>query len=203
MKILVAEDDLTSRIMLKRLLLKWGYQVVAAADGKEAWSEYQWEPPDIVILDWMMPEMDGLEVCRRIRESENAEYVYVILLTSRDQKEDVVRGLEAGANDYITKPFDHAELRSRIRVGQLVVKLQRDLAAKVSSLEEALAQVRQLSGLLPICMHCKKIRDSKDYWHEVEVYIAQHSDTQFSHGLCPECLEKYYPEVKGRPKCDK
>lgn len=194
MRVLVAEDDVTSRTMLERLLSKWGHKVAATANGKEAWEEYQRELPDLAVLDWMMPEMDGLELCRRMRESEGAEYVYIILLTIRDQKEDVVRGLESGANDYITKPFNNAELRSRIRVGQLVVELERALAAKVTSLEKALAEVKQLSGLLPICMHCKKIKDNEDYWHNVEDYIAQHSDTEFSHGLCPDCLDKYYPE---------
>ena len=194
MRILIAEDDATSRIVLERMLAKWGYDVVVTTDGNEAWEAFQKELPDIAILDRMMPGRDGVELCRRMRESEGSRYVYVILLTAKVQKEDIVEGLEAGADDYLAKPFDDAELRSRIRVGERVVELERALAAKVSSLENALAEVKQLSGLIPICMHCKNIRDDKDYWHSVEGYMAQHSDATFSHGLCPECLQKYYPD---------
>ena len=194
MRILIAEDDATSRIVLQRVLAKWGYDVVVTTDGNEAWEAFQNARPDMAILDWMMPEMAGVDVCRRIRAHEGAGYVYVVLLTAKVQKQDIVEGLEAGADDYLAKPFDHAELRSRIRVGERVVELERALAAKVSILEKALADVKRLSGLIPICMHCKKIRDDKDYWHSVEGYIAEHSEATFSHGLCPECLEKYYPE---------
>ncbi len=197
MRILIAEDDATSRLMLERVLRKWGHEVVVTADGDEAWEAFRREQPDLAVLDWMMPEMDGIEVCRRIREFEGPRYVYVILLTVKGQAEDVVKGLESGADDYIKKPFDHAELRSRIKVGERVLQLERALASKVRSLERALAEVKQLSGLIPICMHCKRVRDDKDFWHHVESYIARRSEATFSHGLCPECLDKYYPDQKG------
>jgi len=196
-RILIAEDDATSRMMLERMLRKWGHEVVVTTDGSEAWETFRTEQPDLAILDWMMPETDGIEVCRRIRELEGPRYVYVILLTAKGQAEDVVKGLESGADDYVKKPFDHAELRSRIKVGERVLQLERALASKVKSLEKALAEVKRLSGLIPICMHCKRIRDDKDFWHRVEDYVEEHSDATFSHGLCPECLEKYYPDQKG------
>ena len=197
MRILIAEDDATSRLILERMLRKWGHQVIVTTDGDEAWEAFRREQPDLAVPDWMMAGTDGIEVCRRIREFEGPRYVYVILLTAKGQAEDVVKGLESGADDYVKKPFDHAELRSRIKVGERVLQLERALASKVKSLEKALAEVKQLGGLIPICMHCKRIRDDKDFWHNVESYIAQRSEATFSHGLCPECLEKYYPNLKG------
>jgi response regulator RpfG family c-di-GMP phosphodiesterase len=142
----------------------------------------------------MMPGMDGLEVCRAARQRGQGPYVYVILLTARGQKEDIVAGLEAGADDYVAKPFNPAELRSRLRVGERVTTLETTLAHKVRALEAALAHVKQLQGLLPICMHCQKIRDKGDTWHKLETYIEEHSDVMFSHALCDECLATYYPE---------
>jgi response regulator RpfG family c-di-GMP phosphodiesterase len=137
-----------------------------------------------------MPEMDGVEVCREARQSVAHNSAYIILLTSRGSKEDIVIGLEAGADDYVTKPFDHAELRARVQVGSRVVQLQTALADRVRELEEAMSSVKTLQGLLPICCYCKKIRDDGNYWHRVESYIAGHANVRFSHGICPECNEK-------------
>jgi CheY-like chemotaxis protein len=132
-----------------------------------------------------------------VRAAGNADYTYVILLTAKRQKEDVVAGLDAGADDYITKPFDEAELHSRVRAGERILTLKGALAEKVTELEAALEHVQRLQGLLPICMHCKKIRDDKHTWHRMETYIEEHSDAMFSHALCDECLSKYYsPDAK-------
>jgi CheY-like chemotaxis protein len=150
----------------------------------------------------MMPEMDGTEICRRVRNMLGSDYTYIILLTARGQKEDVVEGLEAGADDYITKPFDQAELRSRLRAGERILELKSSLAQKVRELEDALQHVRSLQGLLPICMHCKKIRDETQMWRRMEAYIEDHSDAKFSHALCDECLAKYYPENAEEDKKD-
>jgi CheY-like chemotaxis protein len=145
--------------------------------------------PKLAILDWMMPGLDGPEICRRLRATPTPEPVYVILLTSRDSTVDVVTGLNAGANDYLVKPYVAAELQARIQVGRTVVELQGSLAKRVRDLEQALAQVKQLQTLLPICSYCKKIRDDKNYWGRVEEYFAKRSDVRFSHGICPECWE--------------
>jgi DNA-binding response OmpR family regulator len=192
MKILIAEDDLVSRRMLEATLQKWGYEVLAVTDGLAAWQALEGEdPPLLAILDWMMPGMGGVEICRRVREAGHPSPVYLILLTARAGSEDVVQGLEAGANDYVTKPFNREELRARVRVGMRVVELQVKLAERVLELEEALARVKQLQGLLPICSYCKKIRDDRNYWRHVEAYISEHSEAVFSHGICPECFEKF------------
>ena len=192
MKILIAEDDLISRRMLEAVLTKWNYEVVAASDGLQAWNALQTEnPPPLAILDWMMPGMNGVEFCRKLRQTQTHTPTYVILLTSKRQQEDVIEGLEAGANDYIRKPFDRGELRARIQVGERVVELQLALADRVRVLEEALDKIKTLHGLLPICSYCKKIRNDQNYWQQLETYIGQHSGAEFSHGICPECIEKY------------
>jgi DNA-binding response OmpR family regulator len=189
--VLIAEDDRITRCMLEGALAGWGYQPVGAADGLHALQILQEDDaPKMAVLDWAMPGLDGPEVCRRVRSKPSAEPTYLVLLTGRDAKADVVAGLGAGANDYLVKPFDREELRARLQVGRQVVELQRSLAARVRELEEALAQVKQLRTLLPICSWCKKVRDDSNYWHQVETYLLDHSEIRFSHGICPACLEK-------------
>ena len=191
MKILIAEDDAVTRRLLEASLSRWGYEVVAAADGAQAWDFLQEpDPPQLIILDWCMPRMEGVQVCRQSRQRQTLRSAYIILLTSRDAKTDIVRGLEAGADDYITKPFHPDELRARVQVGCRVLRLQQALADRVCQLEEALTSVKTLQGLLPICSYCKKVRDDQNYWHRVETYIAGHSEIRFSHGVCPDCREK-------------
>lgn len=196
-RLLIAEDDAVSRSVLERTLRTWGYDVVVTRDGAEAWAALQQDDaPHIALLDWMMPGIEGPEVCRRVRAMARPVPTYVILLTARGQPGDIVTGLESGADDYVTKPFDRQELRSRIRVGERVVALQRGLAERVKELELALSQVKQLRGLLPICSYCKAVRDDKNYWQRVETYIAAHSEARFSHGICPDCWwEVVEPEM--------
>ena len=195
MKILIAEDDAISRRVLEVFLHRWGYEVESVEDGDAAWGRLQQvDAPSLVILDWMMPGMGGVEICRRVREL--GQLTYVILLTARTGSEDIVEGLEAGADDYVTKPFNREELRARVQGGTRVVELQRSLAQRVEQLEQALARVKHLQGLLPICSYCKKIRNDRNYWQQVEAYISEHSEAIFSHGICPECFEKFVtPEL--------
>ena len=188
MKILIAEDDPVSRRVLEATLVKWGYEVVVTYDGVEACAGLQKDDaPHLAILDWMMPGLDGVEVCRRVRQIARAVPTYIILLTAKSGKEDIVTGIEAGANDYLTKPFNREELRVRIRVGVQMIELQTTLAERVAELEEALAHVKQLHGILPICSYCKKIRDDQNYWQKVESYITENSEAQFTHSICPGC----------------
>jgi DNA-binding response OmpR family regulator len=197
MRILVAEDELVSRRILEVSLHRWGYEVTAVEDGARAWQVLQGEDaPQVAILDWLMPGMDGIEICRQIRKGPRP--VYIILLTVRSGLEDKIHGLQSGADDYITKPFDREELRARVQVGLRVLELQSALAQRVKELEEALSRVKQLQGLLPICSYCKKIRNDRNYWQQVEGYISEHSGAQFSHGICPECYARYV-----RPELDR
>lgn len=146
MRILIAEDDVISRQILKTTLVKWGYEVTAAQDGVEALAVLESsDAPSLAILDWIMPGIDGIEVCRRVRRLAGTTPTYIILLTAKESKKDIVTGLEAGADDYLTKPFERSELRARINVGMRVVNLQKKLAARIEELKQAETEVRNLS----------------------------------------------------------
>jgi CheY-like chemotaxis protein len=190
MKVLVADDDLVCRHLLTETLKRWGHEVETAADGASAWEQLERaDGPRIALLDWMMPGAEGPELCRRARASSAAPPFYFILVTSRTSKADVITGLEAGADDYIVKPFDREELFARVQVGVRVLELQQRLSEQLQELARALSRVRQLQGLLPICCYCKSIRDDQNYWQAVEHYLGAHSDMQFSHGICPQCYQ--------------
>lgn len=189
MKILIAEDDPVSRHILTTNLANWGHEVVAVSNGLEAWHVLQKDDaPHFAILDWMMPAMEGPEVCRRLRQSAREIATYVILLTARQGVAEVVKGIAAGADDYLTKPYHRDELCGRVQVGVRMIELQTKLADRVGQLEQALEQVKRLQGIIPICGYCKKIRDDQDYWQNVDSYIATHSEAEFSHGICPSCF---------------
>jgi len=195
MRILIAEDDLTSRNILAALLKKKGHEVMETTNGADAWTVMQKpDAPRMAILDWMMPEMDGLEVVRRIRELQTEQPPYLIMLTAKGEKSDIVVGLDAGADDYLVKPFDAGELKARIEVGRRIVDLQMRLAEQVTALQQALKHIKTLQGIIPICSFCKKIRNDKGYWDQVEAYVGKHSQAEFSHSICPECMAIHYPE---------
>ncbi|HEY3900368.1 MAG TPA: response regulator transcription factor [Chthoniobacter sp.] len=190
-RILVAEDHQVSRHLLERNLQNWGFDVVSAQDGEAAVAILDGpDAPSIAILDWMMPRMDGVEVCRRVRQSHASPYIYLLMLTAKSQKDEIAAGLDAGADDYVIKPFDPDELRARLKVGQRVVELERTLEKRVQDLETALADVKKLKSLLPICMYCKSVRDDRDYWRQIDEYIYTETGTDFSHGICPACMDK-------------
>lgn len=181
MKILISEDDATSRLVLTGTLKRLGHEVVATANGKEAWEAYQEKNFPVVISDWMMPEWDGLELCRAIRSLSARQYTVVLLLTARGGKTNYLEAMNAGADDFLSKPFDEDQLAARLVVAERMLGL-RD-------------HVKQLEGLLPICAFCKRIRDEDATWSQVEEYVAQHSHAQFSHGICPECTSKFLSDV--------
>lgn len=183
MKILVAEDDKVSRLVLTTGLRKLGHDSVDAEDGHEAWSLYQRGTVHMVITDWMMPKVDGLELCRLIRSARETKYTYIIMLTALGGKESYLEGMNAGADDFITKPFDIDQLNARLRVAERILRLQ--------------DEVRQLEGLLPICSYCKKIRTEINSWEPIEEFIMHQTDASFSHGICPECIDKHV-----RPQMD-
>ncbi len=186
MRILIADDDRMSTLMLTRTLEGWGFEVVVAHDGASAWERItDAAPPALAVVDWEMPGLNGIELCQRIRSTPMPSPIYVILLTARTSRKDLVAGLEAGADDYLTKPFDPDELRARIHVGQRTLGL--------------IASIKRLTGLLPICSYCKRIRSDDDYWEQVESYITDHTDALFSHGICPSCLVKAMEELDPPP----
>jgi phosphoserine phosphatase RsbU/P len=188
---LIADDDPVTAAVLRGALCRWNLEVVTALDGAAAWDLIEsTQSPSLAIIDWMMPGIDGIELCRRIRETPAHAHMYVILLTGRDSHADVVAGLQAGADDYLVKPFDAEELHARVNTGIRILTLQQQLTERIEALRETIANVKQLNGLLPICSYCKRIRKDEDYWQQLEGYITEHSDAQFSHGICPGCLEE-------------
>ncbi len=176
MKILIAEDDAVSRLILEKTLSNWGHAVAAAETGSQAWALYRAGEFRLVVSDWMMPEIDGLELCRKVRSLKRRDYTYVILLTAKSDKASYLEGMEAGADDYLTKPFDADELKVRLRVAERILNLQAD--------------VETLRGIIPICAWCHKIRDDDRLWQSAEEYFGKHAEVDFSHSICPECREK-------------
>ncbi|MCC6415225.1 MAG: response regulator [Opitutaceae bacterium] len=183
-KVLAVEDDAVARRVLVQALTKLGHEVIAAADGEEAWQLLQAEPIRLVVSDWMMPGLDGLELCRRIRERPREDYVYFILLTGVDATEQNQReAADAGVDDFLTKPLKFNELWMRLRVAGRILGYTR--------------QVRQLEELMPICSYCKKIRDDQNYWQQIEGYINERTGSEFSHSVCPDCYQRVVlPEIE-------
>lgn len=187
MRVLIVDDDAVSRRVLQDAVHKMGHKVVLARDGLEAWQSIERGGYDILISDWMMPEIDGLELCRRMRAREGEPFCYVLMVTHRSQAEDVVRGIMAGANDFMGKPFDRGELRARLHAAERMVELERSLAKKVQDLEEAMEEVATLRNLIPICMYCKSIRNDEQAWDEIEEYLREHAQADCTHSICPKC----------------
>jgi len=192
MRILVAEDGKVERLRLEKILSEWGFDVESFRDGDKALERLsEPNPPRLCILDWVMPGIEGTELCRRIRETFPEESFYLIILTARQGVDNVIEGLSSGADDYVTKPFVSRELRQRLDVGVRVLGLEKLLTKKVNQLEEALEDVKSLQGLLPICSYCNKIRNDEDYWEQVEIYISRNADVEFSHSICPGCYDEH------------
>jgi phosphoserine phosphatase RsbU/P len=202
MRVLIADDGFTIRRLLEVHLTQWGYETVSASDGNDAWQILQRpDSPRLAILDWLMPGIDGVELCRMARKLEHGNLFHIIILTSLDSKGRLITALEAGADDFISKTFDMDELKARVKVGERVVNLKAELAGRVWELEKAISQIKQLQGILPICMYCHKIRDERQLWQNLENYLRENTDAVLSHGLCPECFKKYYPDlVEDDPK---
>ncbi len=184
MKILAAEDDPVLCLILAQTLRKLGHEVVEAADGQMAWDCLQKDPARIVVSDWMMPFIDGLELCRRIRACDTQDYTYFILLTVQDATEENKRkAADAGVDDFLTKPLNPTDLWLRLRVAERII--------------HCASRVRQLEGLLPICSYCKKIRNDRDYWQQIEGYFREQTGARFSHSICPDCYQRVViPQLK-------
>lgn len=191
MRVLIADDDAALRHGLQVQLERWGYEPIVCADGEAARAVLGGDdPPPLAILDWSMPGADGVTLCREVRATPALSTMYVILLTAHDTRDEMVTGLTGGADEYITKPFDWGVLRARVQTGARIAALQLNLAQRVTELQNALAMVKQLSGLLPICSYCKRIRRDGNYWQQLETYLSEHSEAEFSHGVCPACFEQ-------------
>lgn len=195
-RILVVDDE-SINIQLLSSTLKDTYDVVTANSGYEAISRLKEEKPDLILLDVMMPDLSGFDVCSIIKSDASFDDIPVVFLTAMTSSEGESRGLELGAIDYLTKPVDLQLLKLRVRnhlelkERNDLIREQRDLlASQKKELEEHIHRIKHLEGIIPICMYCKKIRDDNSSWHQLEKYISEHSDALFSHGICPTCFEK-------------
>ena len=190
MKVLAVDDDRVTLLTLRRLLEKFGYEALTANNGTEALKLFLDHRPKMLVTDWMMPEMEGPTVVKTIRAFAESEYTYIIMLTSRQDKDDMMAGMLAGVDEFLTKPIDPDQLRARLRVGKRIMLLQDSLGKRVRELEEEREHVKMLQGFLPICSYCKKIRDDENLWSQIEEYISDHqANVQFSHSICPDCYE--------------
>lgn len=181
MKILVADDDDFSRTLLVKVLEGLKHEVTAVPDGQAAWEAVQRDYFPVLISDWLMPHIKGPELCRIIRKVSRDNYTYIILLTVMSGRNSYLEGMGAGADDFLTKPFDEDQIAARLHVAERILGLRR--------------HVRQLEGILPICSYCKKIRDEQNTWHSVERYVTERTKTLFSHGICPDCMKREMPEI--------
>jgi sigma-B regulation protein RsbU (phosphoserine phosphatase) len=176
-RILMAEDDPVSAKVLQVALSTFGYEPVIARDGAEAWDKFNQEPVRLIVSDWMMPGLDGLALCEKVRARAQTPYTYFILLTANDTNADNYElATAAGVDDFLTKPLDREAIRMRLAVAERILKYT--------------AEIRQLRELIPICIYCRKVRDEHDYWDLVESYIQKETGSRFSHGACPQCYEK-------------
>ncbi len=189
MHILTADDDSISRTLLVRTLEQWGHDVEGVDEGLAACRRLL-EPgaPQLAILDWSMPGLEGPEVCRRVRAAAPRVQPYLVMLTSRRAPEDLAVALEAGADDFLSKPFNRVELMARLHAGMRILNLHRALTDRIQELEESRQREHMLRTLTPICSYCKKIRGDKDDWEPIDQYLAEHG-YRFTHAVCPTCLE--------------
>ncbi len=169
--ILIVDDNPENRKVLGSLLVEHGYEVGASSDGPKALEFIKKERPDLILLDVMMPGMDGFEVCGKLKLNNETKHIPVIFLTARTSTEDIIKGFHAGGVDYVSKPFNSEELIARVNTH---------------------IELKMLKGFLPICSSCKSIRDDKGYWQSIEEYMSNNSEVILSHGLCVKCADKLY-----------
>lgn len=196
--ILVVDDVAKNLEVIGNILSLENFQISVAGDGQKAWNILQRISPDLILLDIMMPTVDGYTLCRRIKTLEDKKDIPIIFVTAKTTPDDLAKGFELGAVDYITKPFHAAELSARVRTHISLYRAKKRNEFLINELKTALGQVKKLSGMLPICSGCKKIRDDAGYWNQVEAYISAHTDVRFSHGICPACVRKEYPDLANK-----
>ncbi|HEY1765395.1 MAG TPA: response regulator [Opitutaceae bacterium] len=177
MRVLAVEDDAASRAILCRSLERLGHEVIETRDGEEAWRAWLKEKPRVAVCDWQMPKLDGLRLCSRIRSQQAQEYLYFILLTGTGGSGQNRRAAaEAGVDDFLTKPIDLSEMWMRLRVAERILAYT--------------TQVHRLEEMMPMCSYCKKIRDDRNYWQQIESYINERTGTEISHSVCPDCYQR-------------
>ena len=176
MKVLIAEDDMVASRVLEASLIKLGHEPLLAPEGESAWRILQEQPVRVVVSDWQMPGTDGLELCRRIRARAGEDIYFILLTQVAATARNLAEATEAGVDDFLGKPVDYGQLWMRLRVAGRILQFT--------------TEVKQLESFLPICGYCKKVRDDKNYWQQIEQYMNTHAGTNFSHGVCPDCYDR-------------
>lgn len=208
--IVIVDDNPYNLKVLSTTLKKEGYDVRPATGGKSALKAIEAKPPELILLDIMMPGMTGYEVCASLKGNEKTQNIPIIFISALDDLQDKVKGFSMGCVDYISKPFQEEEVLARVRTQIRLGRLQHKLSVQneqlrkeaeekevlIRKLQEMIDNVKVLSGLLPICASCKKIRSDQGYWEHLEIYIETHTEAVFSHGICPDCANKLYGHQK-------
>ncbi len=193
--ILLVDDTPENLTVLRQILTENGYTVRPALSGEIALKAVHAHIPDLILLDIMMPGMDGFEVCRKLKADKKTMNIPIIFISALNELEDKMKAFSEGGVDYIQKPFQSEEVLARVNTHITLHSVQESLKKKNIELQKALDEVKQLRGFLPICASCKNIRDDQGYWEQIEVYISNHTEAIFSHGICPDCAVKLYPEL--------
>ncbi len=193
--ILIVDDTPENLTVLRQMLAEQNYMVRPAINGEIAIKAVNTSPPDLILLDIRMPGMDGYEVCKQLKSEEKTRRVPVIFISALYELDDKIKAFSLGGVDYITKPFQAEEVLARVKTHLTLRSLQKSLEDKNAQLQKALVEIKTLRGILPLCSFCKKIRDDKGYWEQVDVYIYKYSEADISHSICPDCAKEHYPEL--------
>lgn len=199
LRILVLDDDAMTRLTLESVIRGAGWSPMATADPELAFDMLTGpDAPPIALIDWHMPTVSGLDVCRRVREADPTARPYLIFVTANSSSSDIVTGLDAGADGYMTKPIAANELQARVRAGLRTIALQQDLRTRLEEARAESARTKPLRELLPICCYCRRIRDERQQWSSLEQYLTERIDVRFTHGFCPTCFEDHVlPDLEG------
>ena len=193
--VLVVDDDPDILFATARIVKKAGYTVIKASSATECQEVIRENLPDLILLDVVLPDMEGIDLCKKIKNDPDYNGIYIILLSGkRTSSDEQSEGLDTGADGYIARPVSNRELTARVNAMVRILSAERERDRLIIELQEAQSKIKTLSGMLPICAYCKKIRDDKGYWNRLETYIKEHSEAEFSHSICRECAEKYYPD---------
>ncbi len=194
--VLIVDDDPDVLFATSRIIKSGGYTVLNASTGEECMGMVRKHRPDLILLDVLLPDTEGLILCRTIKADSNLNRPFIVLLSGiKTESDDQADGLESGADGYIARPISNRELLARVNAMVRIMAAERERDDLILELQNTLAQVKKLSGLLPICSFCKKIRDDRGYWNRVDEYIRDHSDARLSHSICPDCAEEHYPDL--------
>lgn len=194
-KVLIVDDDKDVLFATSRIVKSSGYEVYEASTGAECLESVKKHQPDLIILDVVLPDIDGTEICRQIKDDPTLNSCFVVMASgSKTSSLEQAEGLDIGADGYIARPISNPEFKARVNAMVRILKAERERDRVIVELKKALSEIKQLSGLLPICMFCKKIRDDKGYWNQIEAYIQERSEADFSHSICEVCAQKHYPD---------